>query len=178
MLLAVTSLMRGGLDASMTGIFASLGTLEFSPYSIFISGLSIHNFPYGNYVISHILIFVPHSVWEGKAQSLGVYVATRAGYIFTNVGINSFFEAFADFGLMGLFVMSAIFGVVCRKLNPLFYDVSFRGRGFMYGIMVAALSPILFRGDLGTMMTGLYSSAMAYEIVRFSSRFSFKRRWA
>ena len=173
--LAVTSMMRDGFDFSLAKIFSELGTLEFSPYSIFITGLHIKNFPDHNYAISHLLIFIPHDIWTHKAGSIGMYVATQAGYVFTNVGINSFFEPFVDFGFFGLFMTSAIFGVICSAVNPTDLGVSFRSRRFMYGVIIASLSPILFRGDLGTMMIGAYAAAAAYELVRLGSRLAIRR---
>ncbi len=168
-ILASTSALRSGFQFTVTDSSQMLRGLEFSSYSIFVNALHVHNFPRHDFFLSHLFLIVPKAFWPDKAPSLGIYVASHAGYMFSNVGVNSFVEPFVDYGWSGLFVVSYIYGAVCNSLNPTRYSASFRNRPFVYGLLLTVLSPILFRGDLGTMMIGLYSASVAYEVIRFGS---------
>lgn len=175
--LGATSMMRSGFDnVSFQGIYTSIQTLEFSSYSIFLDALKVDIFSQGNYLVSHLLIVIPSILWPEKAGSIGIFVAEKSGYIYSNVGLNSFFNAFADYGLLGLFVLSIVFGFLVRNVNPLAETARFRNRRFMYGIILTALSPMIFRGDLSTAMIAFYATVWAYEMTRFLTRFQWRRR--
>jgi hypothetical protein len=177
--LGVTSMARGGIEnIGLERAFQSLRTLEFSSYTIFIDALKIDKFSPDNYLISHLLIFIPRSVWLGKAESIGIYAAESSGYVYSNVGLNSFFNAYADYGFGALFLMSLCFGFLVKNLNPLTEVASFQNRRFVYGVCLAGLTPMLFRGDLSTAMIALYAAVWAYEVTRFSTRFVIRRRAA
>lgn len=171
-LLGITSAMRSGLrNVDLTRVFQSLQSLEFSSYSIFLDALKLGSFPQGNYLFSHLFIIIPRSLWPGKAESIGIYTAERSGYIYNNVGLNSFFNAYADYGFFGLFLFSMLFGCLARNLNPTFELASFRNRRFMYGVLFTGMTPMFFRGDLSTAMLALYPAILVYEAIRFSTRF-------
>jgi oligosaccharide repeat unit polymerase len=166
-LLSLTTAMRFGFDRlSSTNMLASLQTLEFSAYSVFIDALELKHLPSDNYLLSHLFIVVPRSIWPDKAYSIGIDVADRSGYIFSNVGLIPFFNAYADYGLLGLFGFSLLFGFLANKLNPAKATPTFRNRSFMYGIILTSMMPMLFRGDLGTAMLAIYPAIFAYEFVR------------
>lgn len=175
-LLGITSAMRTGLDR--IGLFSalnSLQSLEFSSYSIFLDALKLESFPQGNYLLSHLFIIIPRSVWPGKAESIGIHVAERSGYVYHNVGLNSFVNAYADYGFAGLFLFSLVFGFLARNLNPVLANASFRNRHFMYAVLFTGVTPMFFRGDLSTMMLALYPAILVYEMARFATRFRLMR---
>lgn len=171
-LLGITSAMRSGLDNfNYAFAFQSLRSLEFSSYSIFVDALNLHEFPNGNYVLSHLFVLVPRSIWPEKADSIGIYVAENAGYVYHNVGLNSFFNGYVDYGYFGIFIVSLAFGALVKNLNPVFESPSFRNRRFMYGVIFTGMAPMFFRGDLSTAMLAAYAAAFAYEAIRFLTRF-------
>ena len=175
-ILAITSMVRSGLEGiDLARIFTTLQTLEFSSYSIFLDALQIEDFSQGNYLISHLLIVIPRTLWSGKAESIGIFVAENWGYVWSNVGLNSFFNAFADYGFLGLFLISVLFGIISRNLNPVKEKPSFRNRRFMYGIIFTGLAPMVFRGDLSTAMIAFYAGAFAYEAIRYLTRFTVRQ---
>lgn len=172
LVLPLTSLARLGLNNVSIGyVLTSLQTLEFSSYSIFLDALKIDNFANENYLISHLLIFMPRSLWPEKADSIGVFVAENSGYVYHNVGLISFFNAFADYGYIGLFLISLSFGLIAKNLNPVNENPSFRNRRFIYGVIFTGLAPMVFRGDLSTTMIAFYAATLAYEVTRFLTRF-------
>ncbi|RXV58922.1 hypothetical protein C6W92_15960 [Roseovarius sp. A46] len=85
--------------------------------------------------------------------------------------MNSFFNAYADYGFFGLFLFSMLFGILAKNLNPAFELASFRNRRFMYGVLFTGMTPMFFRGDLSTAMLALYPAILVYEAIRFSTRF-------
>lgn len=170
--LGITSAMRSGLDrVGLAKSFQSLQSLEFSSYSIFLDALRLESFPQGNYLISHLFIIVPRSLWPGKADSIGIHTAERSGYVYHNVGLNSFFNSYADYGLLGLFLFSMLFGILAKNLNPVCAHASFRNRHFMYGVLFTGMTPMFFRGDLSTAVLALYPAILVYETVRLATRF-------
>lgn len=177
--LGITSMARGGIgNIDIERVFDSLRTLEFSSYSIFLDALKIDSFYPDNYLLSHLFIFVPRSIWVEKADSIGIFVASNSGYVYPNVGLISFFNAYADFGFMAVFLMSLCFGFLVKNLNPIKEVASFRNRRFVYGVSLASLTPMIFRGDLSTAMIALYSTVWAYEMTRLCTRFVLRPRVA
>lgn len=171
-LLGITSSMRHGLDGiSFVSAIDSIQSLEFSSYAVFIDALSMDYFQNSNYLISHLLIVIPRGLWLGKAESIGIDVAMASGYVYDNVGLVSFFNAYADYGYFGLFSISVMFGILSKNLNPVFAQPSFRNRRFMYGVLFTASMPMLFRGDLSSMVLAFYPTIVAYEFIRFVTRF-------
>lgn len=165
--LPFTSILRGGLsNLSIYKMYQSFESLEFSPYTLLLDGMSMARFESGNYMLSHLFIFVPRSIWESKAGAIGADVAEQAGYVFYNAGINSFFDAYADYGFFGLFIASLLFGMLLRKADVFKRPVCFNSRGFVYSLILLVSMPIIFRGDLSTAMISLYASIVAYEICR------------
>ncbi|PIV72766.1 MAG: hypothetical protein COW55_15640 [Rhodobacteraceae bacterium CG17_big_fil_post_rev_8_21_14_2_50_65_11] len=125
--LGLTSAMRFGFDnIGLVKIFGSLQTLEFSSYSLFLDAINIDEFAQDNYLFSHIFILVPRSIWPGKAGSIGIYVAENSGYIFNNVGLTSFFNAYADYVFLAFAVFVWYFGILVKNINPVFEYLSFR----------------------------------------------------
>lgn len=166
-ILPVTTLLRGGIgNVSLDYVLRSFRSLEFSAFTTLIDGMNIEHFPANNYTLSHLFIIIPRDLWASKANAIGAVVAENAGYVFTNVAITSFFEPYADYGYMGLIIASAFFGVLLRKADVFRYVASFKNRKFMYSLCLLATIPIIFRGDLGTAMIGLYAFVAAYEICR------------
>lgn len=175
-LLSITTVMRFGTDRlAETSFFDSLRTLEFSSYSVFINALDLNRLPSDNYLLSHLLIVVPRSLWPDKAGAIGIDVAERSGYVFNNVGLIPFFNAYADYGLLGLFLFSLVFGMIAQMLNPASLYPSFRNRPFVYGVILTSMMPMLFRGDLSTAMLAFYPTVLAYEIVRLLAHIALLR---
>ncbi|MBF01655.1 MAG: hypothetical protein CMP77_16960 [Flavobacterium sp.] len=176
-LLSLTTVMRFGFDRlGSTNLLNSLQTLEFSAYSVFVDALELKHLPSDNYLLSHLFIVVPRSIWPDKAYSIGIDVAERSGYVFSNVGLSPFFNAYADYGLLGLFGFSVLFGFVVKTLDPATAYPAFGSRSFMYGIILTSMMPMIFRGDLGTAMLAVYPASIGYEFVRFVTGSSRRNR--
>lgn len=175
-LLAFTSLMRLGLEEiSIARMLLSLQSLEFSSYAVFIDALDV-DFERTTFFLSHLFILVPRALWSDKEGSIGVFVAEQSGYIYNNVGLIAFYNPFADYGYLALIAFSALFGVLAVRLNPISQAPAFRNRRFVYGLVLTALTPMLVRGDLSTVVIALFSSVVAYEIVKLFTRFTFGSR--
>lgn len=172
-ILTITSLARSGFqEISFERIFISLQGLEFSSFAVFMDALDT-DFESSNFLFSHLFVLFPRSIWLEKSGSIGIYVAENAGYTFTNVGLNSFFNAYADFGFVGLFLFSLLFGIASVKLNPIGQPPMFSNRRFVYGIVLSALVPMIVRGDLSTVVLGFTAASMAYEFVKLLTRYNF-----
>lgn len=176
LLLAATSLMRFGFEEiSFERMLLSLQSLEFSSYSVFLDALDV-NFEGRAFFLSHLFILFPRAFWPEKEGSIGIFVAEQSGYVFNNVGLISFFNAYADYGVVGLFLVSVVFGFLTAKFNPLRSAPSYYCRSFIFGIMLTALTPMVVRGDLSTVVIGLSAAALAYECTRFLTKFSVRMK--
>jgi hypothetical protein len=175
-LLPLTSQVRHGLaGADISAALQMLSTLEFSSMQMLADGIeSKDSLTHSNYTISGLLILVPRLLWPGKADSLGIEIAEAGGYVFSNSAVPSFFSAYADIGIVGLFVFSVVTGLVL-KWAQIRDHMDWRQRGDFYKIAVFSLIPIFARGDLSTCMISFYAIATSYEICRFASRLVVRR---
>ena len=170
----LTSLMRSGLEnlsfASAMGLYS---TIEFSSFEVFLNTVRIYegSSSLSNYSLSAIFIFIPRSIWPGKAEGIGVEVAEQSGFTFLNTALPSFANFYVDYGFIGIIIGSLIVGALLRRFDlPRITAFSFTNRRQMYSIILFALIPIFARGDFSSVAIAAYPMLFAYEYVRFLAR--------
>jgi hypothetical protein len=76
-----------------------------------------HGYSFGHYVLSALLVFVPRSIWPGKATPASIDVAANHGYSFTNLSLPPHAEIYMEAGLLGMLVVFFIVGRVWAWLD-------------------------------------------------------------
>lgn len=104
-------------------------------------------FSYGGRILSSIFFFVPRSIWPGKYNPTGSEAAASAGYNFLNISAPLPSEFYADFGMLGVAVLTFIVGWTARRLDAL-YESGGKSETIIIGIVLAGFLPILARGPL------------------------------
>lgn len=171
-LMPATSLLRGGLGGfTLLGVTEIFSSLEFSSFQMLIFGSRAQFADAGSYVLSGLFVFVPRAIWPGKMGSLGEAVTEQSGFLYLNSAVPSFFAAYVDLGIIGLWVFSVLSGLILRWASLPRHLNWFRRKNF-YKFAVFALVPIFMRGDFSTFMISFYAVLVAYEIVRLTSRLS------
>lgn len=105
----------------------------------------------GEHVASALLVFVPRSVWPGKAEPASIEVAQHRGYWFADLSLPMPIELYIDVSLVGMLVGMAAMGAVSCVL-----DDAYRRRG--YG-PAAVLAPVLAVAQVGLLRGPLGSQA-------------------
>ena len=112
---------------------------------------SEYSYMYGKTFLYTFLLFIPRSLWPSKPQnpvldvteySLNA-VARRAGAAVANIG-----EFYVNFGVVGVVLLSVLFGIVISKLKVL-YEKPNEERLMVYSIMWLLLYQWVARGYFG-----------------------------
>ncbi len=171
LLLPLSSVIRHGI--SMIGLekmTLSYTGLEFSSFQVLLDAFNVEaELQSSNYSLSALFIVIPRSIWPNKAEGFGDEIATASGYTFTNTGVTSGFNMFADYGWIGLVIFSLLIGLLMTK-GSLYNGMSFRNRSAFYSILFFSQIPMLIRGDFSTYMIAIYSFAISYEGALLVSR--------
>ena len=106
-----------------------------------------HGYALGHQLLGSIFVWVPRSLWPGKAGGTGVLVGGQdAGF---NVSAPLWLEGFVDFGMFGVLAYLLILGVTAVRLDHAYARKSTRS-GLMAAVapIVASLIVFLVRGSL------------------------------
>lgn len=169
--LPITSYLRYGLEnITWDGIVSIFYSLEFSSLQVLNDGMDYFGdgeWGLGIYTGSALLIFVPRTIWLAKNTGTGQMVGETASYPIANVGISPHFDAYLDFGILGVIVMALVIGYVFKRAYAAL------GNDFKFGTTKTDLSaamlgliPIFVRGDFSVFTIALYSFILTYALVR------------
>jgi hypothetical protein len=175
LLLPISSIFRHGFNVDrIMEISESYRSLEFSSFQVLLDAFNVEaNLQSSIYTLSGLFVVIPRILWRDKSEAFGDEIATNSGYIFTNTGITSSFNSFADYGWIGLAIFSLAIGYLMSKAS-LYKGMNIRNRKAFYSVLFFSMIPMLARGDLSTYMTAIYSFAIPYEVILFLSRINLK----
>lgn len=105
----------------------------------------------GGQLLTAILFFVPRAIWPSKAMGSGWTIAEAQGQDFTNLSCPLPAEGIMNFGVSGLVVFAAVFGVGCRLIDDYYWRVGgqlkSRGLALFYPFLCMFFF-FMMRGDL------------------------------
>jgi len=104
----------------------------------------------GRQLASAILFFVPSSMLPWKSPGTGVDAAVHSGYLFTNISAPLPVEFYADFGYIGLMILSALAGLSAAWVDRMYSKAAGGIHPFsiLIPIVTAGFVMILLRGSL------------------------------
>lgn len=124
------------------GDFACMQVLIIAVQYTFESG-----FRYGHQLLSALFFFVPRSIWEGKAEPTGVFLAENEGFPFTNLSSTIFAELWIDFGVLG-FIVFVLIGWLFGRMDKKICSGSTSIILVLGTIAFVGTLPMLLRGSL------------------------------
>ena len=129
-----------GLSAFLTGDFDGFQQIVNSVYYV-----NRHGHTWGLQSLSALLIFVPRSVWPGKATPTNELVAQDRGYDFLNLSIPVQAELWVDLTFVGMVIALVAWGVLATRLDRLWHSEA-RWQPLVAFVAVAQIG--LIRGPL------------------------------
>jgi oligosaccharide repeat unit polymerase len=135
---------------------------------------------WGLQFLSCVVFFVPSAIWVTKPAPTGVAAAEYMGYPMTNVSSPLPSEFYADFGLLGAIVISAVVGRLCAYLDSSLERAGASGDHLSklpYAV-IAGYAAILVRGPLlGIIGPVVAALLLAFVIMRLCVQPLDKRLW-
>jgi hypothetical protein len=143
-------------------------------YSVhYLEGLG---YDYGIRTLGAMFFFVPRSIWEGKPFLLAQQIGEElVGLRLAGTDNLSFFfagEFYADFGIVGVFVLSLITVYLCKKFFEN-YNFAFNGVFILEFIAISAL-PVVVRGPIGANASLVFMEIFFFVVC---SKFFTRRRF-
>lgn len=121
----------------------------------------LYGFDYGHQLSGAFFILIPRFFWSSKPGStgelLGEYLQ-QFGMSFTNLSAPLPAEGYLAFGLVGVVVLSALFGYIARQLD--FIAVSNNGFRKFIGIYLIMLIIYILRGSLSSALLSFFLGAV------------------
>ncbi len=114
---------------------------------------------WGMQLLGALLFWVPRAFWPDKPIATGAMVTEDLGFDFTNLAPPITAEALIDFGLIGVPLLGALFGLILARLDAVYWAPGREGIGRSFRIIDAFypfwLVCIVFvtRGDLFASLT-------------------------
>jgi hypothetical protein len=102
----------------------------------------------GRQLLGLVLFWVPRSVWPDKPNGTGVVLAEFRGYNFTNLSAPIWAEMLVNFGIIGVFVLSALVAVGLGRLDRNYSVTDMSGVGAIAAAVLPFYLLILLRGSL------------------------------
>ena len=113
----------------------------------------------GRQLLGAALVWVPRAWWSAKPVGSGSLIAMQAGQGFTNIDTPLPAEALINFGLLGIPLFAAAFGLICRLFDE-WYSLSER----RHGVRVAAITFPFFIGIVVFTTRGDLMSSIAFSL--------------
>ena len=110
-----------------------------------------HGHTMGHQIGSAMLVFIPRSLWPGKAEATGVLTSKSFGYVFTNLSTPIVGELYIDWGVFGVIIGGLLIGLVIRRLDLMYTAAIEYGGITIHRVGIAIFSSliiILLRGSL------------------------------
>jgi oligosaccharide repeat unit polymerase len=133
---------------------------------------------YGYQLLGALFFWVPRSIWVDKPYGSGHLVAEHIGYQFTNLSSPLWAESYINFGLIGVFIIFALYGYISYYLQKRYIISRQNNVVSIFQIIVpflAAYQLFLLRGDL---LNGIaYMSAFILFSFLYTTKFNTKKRY-
>lgn len=105
-----------------------------------------NGFSYGKNILTAIFFYIPRSVWNSKSLNSGEIVLTYFNSNFTNVSCPIVAEFYFCGGIFGVIALSIVFGILCKKIDNLYYRNDFLSNSILFSIIGMFFA--IFRGSL------------------------------
>lgn len=105
-------------------------------------------FRFGRQFLGVVFFWVPRSIWADKPTDTGTLLAQFRGYSFTNLSAPIWAEMLLSFGVVGVIVLSVLFGFFLGRLDRRLVDSDLTGITGILGSVLPFYLLILMRGSL------------------------------
>ena len=132
----------------------SYNSVDYDAYSITpTSKHYVENFGYvnGRQLIGTIFFMIPRSIWTSKPYPSGSMLAEAQGQHYTNISCPFIVEGYLNFGIFGIIIFQLILGLICRKLDSLYWNKNSKNFGICYKILYPFLMGFLIYAERGAL---------------------------
>jgi hypothetical protein len=126
----------------------------------------------GRQLLGLVLFWVPRSIWPDKPNGTGVLIAEFRGYNFTNLSAPIWAEMLVNFGIIGVFVLSALVAVGLGRLDRNYSVAGTTGVGAIAAAVLPFYLLILLRGSLLQAMGTLVLIVLSLAFIATTSAIS------
>jgi len=138
-------------SASITKVF--LYKADFDSFKQIVnSAIFVENkgLTFGRQFLGTLLFWFPRSIWTTKPLASGVLVAGHMGYVYTNLSMPLWGEAYIDGGLIGIMLCFTIYGFLTHVIEEIYLTESSPYLSFqdLFVPCFAAYQIFMLRGSL------------------------------
>lgn len=132
----------------------SYNSVDYDAYSIiprvrhYVEDFGYEN---GKQVIGTIFFMVPRSIWPSKPNPSGGLIAEAQGQYYTNISCPFIAEGYLNFGIFGMIIFQLILGLVCKKLDWMYWSKYSKNCGVCYNIIYPFLMGFLIYAERGAL---------------------------
>lgn len=148
---------KGAVVRQGNNIAEVLSTKDFDQLSMTANGVwyvAIHGHTFGTQLLGSLFFWVPRQIWSGKSLDTGVLIGNALDATNTNLSSPLWIELWIDFGLVGVIIGFAIFGLGSARLDlarvnrEAHYGNGVNSALILASYFLAGYSFILLRGPL------------------------------
>lgn len=154
----IDPILRFGMEreaGEFNGVVESLGTGHFSDFQMMAAGFQFieNNVDWSwHYTKAMFFFFIPRSLWEAKALTIGVDMA-RLEYVgfvdpFSNLAVSPIVEFYADFGWTGVAFLGVCFGWLGCWIDGRFRGAKDVNLQLIAAVMILGYLPLILRGSV------------------------------
>jgi oligosaccharide repeat unit polymerase len=141
---------------------------DFDSYQSLMLVLKYDVVSYGYQLLAPIFFFVPRKFWSEKPLGSGEFLAQEIGLSYNNISASLLTEGYINFGLIGIFLIGIILGVLVSKLDFNYWNLPNEKCSILMRIKYVYSIPAIFfmmRGDLLSSFSSLVGIILAIEFV-------------
>lgn len=148
-----------GFDIESIRQYVRYGDFDgFQTMANIIVYINEEGFEFGRNLVSAVLFFVPRTIWEYKAEPLGVAASQHMGYSFTNLSAPIYGELYADIGVTSLVIGMGLMGFYISRFDS-YYKCGLMNKQITVGVLITSVLAgyliILLRGSLLGVLPGI-----------------------
>lgn len=157
--------------------------VDFDAYSMFariIMYTKEYGLEMGKQLSCSLFFFIPRAIWISKPYPTGVMVATKQGANFTNLSSPLISEAYIDFGILGVIIVSILTSYIISKLDNKYWKKEHNENNISiieitYPFMIGFLL-FLQRGSLQPVVTHAFSFYLYIILKYIISKFKITKK--
>lgn len=123
----------------------------YTMFTITIEDVDRNGITWGRQMLGAILFFIPRSIWKNKPVGSGHFVAGNLDWEFTNLSCPLPSEAYINFGVIGIIVLSLVLGNILGKIDLWYWKQDNKEvyrLGELFYLVLMLMFFFVSRGDL------------------------------
>ncbi len=106
-------------------VYDGLASVDFDAYSVLSRSILYvegNGSVMGAQIVGTMLFFIPRSIWTGKPEATGAFLAREQGQWYTNISAPLFAEGMVNFGYFGVVLFAALFSFAVAFIDHRYWE--------------------------------------------------------